>query len=214
MKRILLSLAMALGAMAGSASAATIINGSFEAPTANVGSFNTYGAGSTALTGWTISNASIDHIGSGFWQASDGVQSVDLNGNQGASTISQVISGLVSGTMYQVLFDMAGNPQGAPDIKTMNVSVGMAGVSSYSFDTSATSTAAMGWVTNAYTFTAGATSGLLSFASTTSGCCFGPALDNVRIQAVVSPIPVPASGLLLLAGLGAVAGLRRRKRAS
>lgn len=208
-KSLFLAVTMVFGAA--TAQAATIVNGSFEAPTATSGSFNTYAAGSGLLSGWTISNASIDHIGNGFWQASDGVQSVDLNGNQGPSTISQVVTGLVAGKTYNILFDLAGNPQGQPTVKTIDVSIGMAGAGSYSFDTSGATTGNMGWQTKTLSFVAGGTSGLLSFASTTALCCWGPALDNVRIEEVTSAVPLPAGGVLLLTGLGVIA-LRRRRR--
>lgn len=197
---------------AAAVNAATITNGSFENPVVS-GSFNTYADGSGSLTGWAIANASLDHVSSSFWQASDGNHSLDLNGNGGAATISQTVSGLTIGQSYTIYFDMAGNPDGAPTIKTMDVTFGMAGLASYSFDTTGNSKAAMGWVTNSYSFVAGMTAGVLSFISTTDvGDYYGPALDNVRIE--MSAVPLPAGLPLLFVALGGLGIVGRRRKAA
>jgi choice-of-anchor C domain-containing protein len=200
---------MTIGSAAG---AASVVNGSFELPVFDSTRFDTYAIGSTSLVGWDISGANLDHIGKNFWQASDGVNSVDLNGSQGASTISQMLSGLVVGQTYKVLFDMAANPDNPSGdntpVKTMQVSVG-ADSASYSFDKTGKTRDNMGWEANSFTFVAGATDSLLSFASTSAGRFYGPALDNVRLSAV----PLPAGGLLLIGALGGLAFLRRRKAA-
>ena len=192
--------AFVLGASA--ASAATIINGGFEAPDA-VNQFDTLTG--TQLTGWTI-GGSIDLIGS-YWESAEGDQSIDLNGN-GQGSISQMINALVVNATYAITFAIAGNSDSLPTIKTMTVDVG--GVpSTYTFDTTGTDVPSpMNWVYRTFTFTATNTSMLLTFASQDAGS-WGMALDDVSIAAV----PVPAGGLLLLGALGGLAGLRRRKTA-
>src|SRR3954467_13498628 len=101
-----------------------ILNGSFENPIVG-GSFDTYAAGSGSLTDWTITTGSIDHIGS-YWQAASGNQSLDMNGtgspaNAQTGTIEQTVH-LGSGSIATVNFSLAGNPDDAPVIKTLQVS--------------------------------------------------------------------------------------------
>ena len=70
----------------------------------------------------------------------------------------------------------------------------------------------MKWEYKQFFFTATGTTETLTFtalSSATTGCCWGPGLDNISIAAV----PLPASAPLILAGLGALAALRRRRRA-
>jgi choice-of-anchor C domain-containing protein len=188
------------------AQAVTVVNGSFESVVVG-GSFDTYLPGNTSLTGWSIDAGSIDHIGN-YWQASDGVQSVDLNGLQ-PSTISQTITGLNTGSRYELSFDMAGNNDGLPVIKSLLASIGStSGI--FTFDTTGTSNTNMGWITYTLGFTASNASMLLSFASAPFGGfdAFGPALDNVSIAAV----PLPAGLPLLALGIGGLAAVRRRRK--
>ena len=96
-------------------------NGSFEEGTVDPGSFITLSAfDNTSITGWTVSSGSIDLIGS-HWVASDGDRSIDLNGNE-PGAISQTFD-TEPGAVYNVLFDMAGNPDDPapndPDIKVL-----------------------------------------------------------------------------------------------
>lgn len=189
--------------LATGAQAITIVNGSFELPGTYSGPFTTLSAGSTALTGWDIDSGSIDLINT-LWQNSDGFYSIDMDGNAPA-TISQQLNGLVVGQTYSILFDMAANVGGPDDFKTMTVAAGL-DAQRYVFDGTGKSHANMGWETNQFDFVATATSEKLEFMSTSLSGAYGPALDNVRL----APIPLPAGGLLLVTGLGAMA-LRRRR---
>ena len=121
--------ALLLGAQ--SAYAVSITNGSFELGV-DPGSFSAQSAGSTDITGWDVGPAGVDYIGT-YWTASDGTRSIDMS-NLNAGSLSQSLSGLTIGQQYTVTFDMAGNPDGGPIVKQMDVSAGGL-TSTYIFDT-------------------------------------------------------------------------------
>lgn len=204
MKKILAALALTAATATG-ASAATIVNGSFEAPGTFSGGFQTVGTGGTGITGWTVWQGSVDLINT-YWQNSDGDYSIDMSGNVDGG-IAQMITDLIVGQRYRVLFDMAGNPDGPPPVKGLSASVGAVG-DYFTFDSTGATRSNMGWVTMVLEFTALSTEQLLVFTGK-AGTAYGAALDNVRIAAV----PLPATAPLLLLGIGAVAAARRRKAA-
>ena len=198
-------------AAAGAQAAELITNGSFESGSSDAapGGFTTVGAGSSNITGWTVGSGSVDWI-NGYWQASDGTHSIDLNGNS-VGDISQTIN-TVAGHTYRLTFDLSGNPDNGSDTRTVAVSAGGAPVNfSYAFTTPPNSHSNMNWTPESLTFTATGASTLIDFQSTSTGnCCFGGALDNVS---VVSVVPEPATWTLLFGGLGALgAALRTARR--
>src|SRR5947207_12843301 len=103
----------------GSVSCAPFQNGSFELGGSPGKNLN-IPAGSTVITGWTVSVGNIDWEGAPVpacgWQASNGNNSLDLVGTGGIGGIQQTFDS-VPGTTYQVSFDMAGK-YGPPPAST------------------------------------------------------------------------------------------------
>ena len=209
--------ALSILAAASSVNAATIVNGGFESSTlspaeaAQMASqgFATLTAGNNDLTGWSIGGAGIDYIGS-YWVPAGGTHSIDLNALS-AGSIFQTISTVV-GQAYEVSFDLAGNPDGAPKVKLAIADASGQPGAAYFFDTTGKTKTNMGWTPFTYDFTAQSTSTTLTFSnSNQSGfkTPFGAALDNISISAV----PEPTSWALMLVGFGGL-GMAIRSRRS
>jgi len=168
---------------------AQINNGSFEDGTDPGGGYITLFAGDTGVTGWSIDTQNIDYIG-GYWQASNGVRSIDLNGSSGgdpSSAISQTLT-TIKGLTYQITFDMSGNPDGGTGSKFMTVTTDSGSSHQYEYVvTSENSKENMRWESNTFYFTATGTSTTLTFTSNTEGF-FGPALDNLAIDNITAQI--------------------------
>lgn len=214
--------ALAVGAIVGSgaAQAVSIVNGSFENGVEFVAPFVTLTAtDSTSIDGWTVTTGSIDYIGT-YWQASHGVRSLDMNGLS-AGSVSQLVTGLTAGHVYQVSFDISGNPDAGPTTKTLGVTASVS-TNFYNFLIGANTLSSMNWVTQSFQFVASDSSELLSFFSATACCgteahpfAFGPALDNVSILdrgGDPSATPLPAALPLFAGGLGVLGWLARRKK--
>jgi choice-of-anchor C domain-containing protein len=203
-------------AFASGAQASLFANGSFELGP-NPGTFATLNGGDTSITGWTVGGGpnSIDYIGS-YWVASNGDRSLDLNGLVPGS-ISQSFD-VISGQAYKVTFDMAGNPAGGPEVKTLTSAANATVYVPPGFDVSNTDLQHMGWISHSFTFTASGNSETLTFASTTSGpsgngtfpFAFGPALDNVSVTAV----PEPATWAMMILGFFGIGFVAYRRKSS
>jgi choice-of-anchor C domain-containing protein len=162
--------------------AAQVVNGSFENGQDPGVSWLFLSSGSNVMDGWLVSFGTVEYIG-GWWQASDGVRSIDMNGN----TRGQISQSIV--TTPGETYDMSGNPDGPPVLKQLTVTADGGQAQSFSYDTSlaGTTRADMRWETKKYTFTATGSITLLAFTSDVEGWVFGPALDNVRLLENVEP---------------------------
>lgn len=209
LKKILVGAAFAatamLGATASNASVA-IINGSFESGI-NPGTFTTLANGdNTSITGWTVGGLGIDYIGT-YWQADDGVRSIDLSGNNHGS-ISQLLTGLTIGSVYNVTFALAGNPDGGGSTKVAVASDGGSQAQVFNFVQGGNTKSNMGWTDQVFSFTATNTTANLTFSGTQDDA-YGPALDNVSIS---NAIPEPSTWAMMILGFGAVGVAARSSR--
>jgi len=193
-KRTLVSVAAAMvliASVATTAMAADVDNGGFEdgSYTGNPATFQPFLAGATNITSWTIGGNGIDWIW-GLWEPQAGTKSVDLS-RAAAGSVSQSVD-TVPGRTYLVLFWLAGNPDGPPTVKTLDVSAGSTS-KSYAFDTAGQSRADMGWVRKNLAFKATDTSTMLTFLSTIN-TFFGPALDSVSVTKMSPRAPLCKKG--------------------
>lgn len=206
MRQIFRVAAAAAALVSSSAHAAILINGSFETgvspPSTN---FTTLNAGNTNLTGWTIGAGGIDWIGT-YWQASDGVRSLDMTAIN-AGSISQTFATII-GQRYLVSFDLAGNPDanGGSRLKSLDVTINGSGLANYTFDTTGFTRNNMGWTGKTYSFLATTAASTLTFTSR-NGRASGPALDNVAVS-----VPEAATWAMMIIGFGLVGAVSRRRR--
>ncbi len=104
---------------------------------------------------------------------------MDLNGSN-AGTVTQSFT-TVPGTTYSVTYSLAGNPAGAPALKTGRALVDGQNFQDFSFDVTGRTFAAMGYVGRQFTFVAQGASTTLGFTSTVGGA-YGPVVDNVQVK--------------------------------
>jgi choice-of-anchor C domain-containing protein len=187
----------------GAASAAVnmIQNGDFETYTVGVasGGYTMVGAGSSAITGWTIGGVSVDLIKNSYGSVTG--TSVDMLGTPGPGSLSQSFS-YAANTTYTLSFDLSRNPNGSYTALSVDVN----GIHNEYIGTSLANT-------QTFSFTTGQTAGaqLLRFSSINGDGYSGAVLDNVTLTAAV---PEPASYAMLLGGLGLMGFMARRRSAA
>jgi choice-of-anchor C domain-containing protein len=207
-KQFLAACAAIVAACAAAPASAQIVqNGSFESPAIAPSPFQV--SPPQPIDGWTVTAGTVDLI-DGYWQAHSGVQSVDLSGD-GPGTLTQAVS-LETGQLYLLTFWVSGNPDGPPALKTFDFSVtNTTPVTAANINFLVTSPPQsrqnMSWEPREWLFLANDGPHSLVFQSTTPGP-FGPALDDVGVTLV----PEPETYAMLLAGIGFLGFIARRRR--
>lgn len=197
-----IAVAMMLGSVLPAASA-TVFSEEFDYGTSTI-----YNADSTDFGGnWNVSGGTVDYVadGSDFGDLCLGFKGcVDLDGSTG-------VAGNFSTTMvfgpgiYNLRFQMAGSHRGS----TETVTVSLGGLS-YDITLGETDVAWNETFGNVFKhIVVGAGGSTLSFQNH-GGDNIGIILKSVFVDQL-APVPVPAAGGMLVAGLGGLAALRRRK---
>ncbi|HEU0317982.1 MAG TPA: DUF642 domain-containing protein, partial [Solirubrobacteraceae bacterium] len=168
-----------------SASAAPFADGSFETPAAPAGNFTDIAAPG-AIGPWTVTAGSVDLIGAGYWQAADGVQSVDLDGTT-AGTICQTYDASSPGNgaaTFQLSHNFAGTASATVQVTANGVPVG-----TFTHNAAGTTGANMMYQPHTVSFPVTGPTTTLCFVSLTPGG-FGPVIDAVALS---GPAPGPAN---------------------
>ncbi|MBS0324227.1 MAG: PEP-CTERM sorting domain-containing protein [Proteobacteria bacterium] len=205
-------LAVAATLIAGIAQAGNdIVNGSFE--TSNVSPGGYLYAGAVAAPGWTFTGGTGIAAGSGGFNAPWGISAADGQNVafiQNASSFSQTFADAAS--QYLISFSLAQRTNYG-DVGSQSVSV--------TFDGQLLSGAALkplagalgaGWTPYSFTVT-GSLSGThtLSFAGMWQGWDSTVFVDGVSAAAIQSPVPEPGTYAMMMAGLGLIGFIGRRK---
>lgn len=183
------------------ASANMVVNGSFEADAQAAGTWGIY----PNLTGWTGGQFGIELRNNVAGAAYDGVNFVELDTTHN-SLMNQSI-GTSLGEMYEVSFAYSGRP--GVSAASNGIEVFWNGLSQGVF---AVAGAPSGHLWNVYTLnvTGAAGSSSLMFRAVGVDDSYGGSLDAVS---VTTAVPEPETYALMLAGLGAIGFVARRRKA-
>ena len=199
-------------AAAGCAHANLLVNGGFEEPTFPDNGVHYVHLTGTELTGWTSFSTYFGTVlfNTSYDPVTEGQQAVQIEAP--GDSISQSFATVI-GTHYTLSFDMTafsgyGGPglghASCPCTSILDVSVGPASAT--------VNSSSLGYVTQTLDFTADASTTTLTLMNPSFPPGIGnyPEVDNVSVAAV----PEPETYALMLAGLGALGFVARRRRAA
>ncbi|WP_296000142.1 PEP-CTERM sorting domain-containing protein [Rugamonas sp.] len=199
MKNLILALGVT-ALLSGNAFAADelIVNGSFEAPALANGTWSNY----DSITGWTGIDHGIEVRNNVEGSTPFGVNFVELDTSQNSGMYQNVATSY--GQKYTLSFDFSDRPRVALDSQGLDVYWGVSKVGHVDN--------ASGWTQFTVSDLVGAAgSTKLSFYATGTSDGLGTSLDNVSLTAAV---PEPETYGMMLAGLGLLGLVARRKGAN
>jgi len=197
---------------ASGADLATILNGSFEDPTA-LGGEQEFESGDN-LGGWDVTLGSATLLDSSEVPADDGEQSVTLIG-----VIQQEITDMIVGETYKLSFSIGINPIVGLASANLQLDFGNAASGQFFQVLQKPLREDPNWRTEEVEFIADTTSETLSFFGRTATSQSGIMLDDVQLTRMGAPmdgdvgvVPLPAAGWLMIGALGGLAAMRRRSQ--
>ena len=177
--------------------AAPIFSDNFDSYAANQLNWNP-----PASSGWTVSDGTVDLVGAGGTDLIPGNgRYVDLDGSTSNSGLFSNNVDLAGGTTYTLSFDLGGSHRGSTE--TVNVNFGST-AASYTLNS------ADPFSTVTLNFTPGSNGSYDISYQNLGGDNVGALLDNVSVSAV----PEPETYAMLLAGLGLMGFIARRRKTS
>lgn len=155
-------------------------NHGFETPSICPAGSEDIPAGSTLLGPWSVTGSSSDAVDlvCSEWMAKQGQQSLELNGS-GPGSISQRITD-TAGKFYYVLFWLAGDVNGGPAIKTMQMQWNNDPPVNFKFNITGKTASDMQWKRYDDGFLSTG-SDVVTFTGTSPGN-FGAVIDDVRVS--------------------------------
>lgn len=202
-----------MGILVARCEADIIVNGSFESPTVPVGSFTNFGAGSTAITGWTVVGIDSAVVSSTFSQSGitfnsqHGIQWIDLAGVTSNSMLSGVSQNVITtpGQIYRLSF-CVGSTTDNTFFFPATVDLSIDGGTRLSFTNPIAPNTHIDWRQFSHSFSASNPITNITFFNGGAANNFHTGLDSVSLTAV----PEPSSAILT--GIVGVAAMYFRRR--
>lgn len=193
-------------ASAASATTTTLFDDDFAAEVAGAaGTVQTNNF--TGLANWTVTEGTVDlYTSGGFGLPCGSAGCLDLDGSSANAGRLETTAGFtfLAGATYTLSLDFAGRNRDGDETLTF----GVAGIFTQALSFLS---ADLTDVTESVTFSVGSDVMGGLFIDHDGGDNFGMLLDRVTLTQTMAVIPVPAAGFLLLAGLGGLGAMRRRR---